>query len=118
MSLYFVETAAFTRRISSLGLESELSTLQSHIAGNVAAGDIDPGTGGLRKVRVADPGRRKGKRGGARVHYLYLPQHAVVYLVFAYGKDEQSKLTPQQKRQLKGVAEALKAEWDTSTGAT
>jgi hypothetical protein len=116
VSLYFVETAAFTRRIGSLGLENELSALQSTLARNVAAGDIDPGTGGLRKLRVADPGRRKGKRGGARVHYLHLAQHDVVYLVFVYGKDEQSTLTPQQKRQLKRVAEALKAEWDTNSG--
>ncbi len=32
-------------------------------------GDLIPDTGGLRKVRFADPRRGKGKRGGLRVIY-------------------------------------------------
>ena len=41
-------------------------------------GDLMPGTGGFRKVRWEGARRSKGKRGGPRVIYCYLPNdHAV-----------------------------------------
>ncbi|HEX8718157.1 MAG TPA: hypothetical protein VF722_14410 [Gemmatimonadaceae bacterium] len=60
-------------------------------------------------------GRNAGKRGGARVHYLHLAGHDVIYLLFVYGKKEQDTLIPQQKKQLKAVAESIKKEWDGRT---
>jgi hypothetical protein len=66
--LLFVETSVFTRRITRLGLEGAIRGLQLELLENPTAGDLDPGTGGLRKVRMADSSRGKGKRGGARVH--------------------------------------------------
>lgn len=104
----FVETTAFTRRVTSLGLEESLRSLQLELVENPLKGRLDPSTGGLRKVRMADPRRGKGKSGGARVHYLWLPQRRRVYLVFVYSKDEGAALTPEQKRRLKVVAEAIK----------
>jgi hypothetical protein len=68
--LIFVETGVFTKRVARLGLEEALRELQKELLQNPLGGDLDPGTGGLRKVRIPDPGRGKGKRGGARVHYL------------------------------------------------
>ena len=112
MKLWFVETLTFTRRITRLGLEANLRDLQAVLLANPEAGDPDPGTGGLRKVRMADSARGKGKRSGARVHYLWLPPHGVVYLIFVYGKDELDTLEPEQKRQLKGVVDGIKAEWN------
>lgn len=112
LSLYFIETVAFTRRINALGLDPELKALQELLVASPMAGATDAGTGGLRKVRLPDPKRGKGKRSGARVHYLYLAAHDVIYLVFVYGKDEQDKLTPAQKKQLKSVADAIKRDWD------
>ena len=50
------------------------------------------------------------------MHYIFLPAHQVVYLVFVYGKDEQSTLGPRQKRQLKAVVEGIKAEWREPRG--
>ena len=38
---------------------------------NPSAGDLIEGTGGLRKLRFADPRRGKGKRGGLRVIHYY-----------------------------------------------
>ncbi|MGH7576080.1 MAG: hypothetical protein ACREM1_13260 [Longimicrobiales bacterium] len=55
-----------------LGLEGALRDLQLTLLDRPEAGDLDPGTGGLRKVRMRDPARGKGKRGGARAHYLWL----------------------------------------------
>lgn len=112
MFIYFVETAVVTRRLIDLGLESALADLQAELTANPLAGALDPGTGGLRKIRLRSPSRGKGKRGGARAHYLYIPKAGAIYLVFLYGKDEQATLSPRQKKVLKNVAEAIKGEFE------
>ena len=76
MNIMFVETRVFTRRVERLGLEGALKDLQEEILANPEAGRLDPGTGGLRKIRLPDKDRGKGKRGGARAHYLWLPDTA------------------------------------------
>ena len=67
-----------------------------------------PGCGGLRKIRVADPSRGKGKRGGIRVIYLHVTDADVIFLMDIYGKDEQAELTADQKKALKDLAESYK----------
>lgn len=111
MILYFIETRIFTRRITALGLEENLRELQDALAKNPVAGEVDASTGGLRKVRMRDRRRTKGKRSGARVHYLYLEAHSVVYLLFVYGKNERATLTSREKKELKAVVEAIRSEW-------
>jgi hypothetical protein len=106
----FIETTVFTRRVAELGLEGQLRQLQLELLGNPEAGALDPGTGGLRKVRLADPGRGKGKRGGARVHYLLVRHHERIYFLYVFGKDEAATLTPGQKKQLRAVVERMKRE--------
>ena len=108
MNIMFVETRVFTRRFTSLGLEPGLKDLQEELLKNPEAGRLDPGTGGLRKIRVPDQGRGKGKRGGARVHYLWLPDKRLIYLLFVYGKDDADTLTPDQKKELRAVVSAIK----------
>ena len=110
MAVTFVETAIFTRRIVRLGLEDALRRLQVELADQPEAGDLDPGTGGLRKVRMPEPTRGKGKRGGTRVHYLPLPHRQLIYLVFVYSKEETEALTTDQKRVLSAVVRQIKAE--------
>jgi hypothetical protein len=108
MQFTFVETEVFTRRISRFRLEEELRVLQVDLLQDPQAGALDPGTGGLRKVRMGASVRGKGKRSGARVHYLFLPKLSRIYLIFVYGKDEQDTLTPSQKTQLRAVVEDIK----------
>jgi hypothetical protein len=108
----FIETAVFTRRLVSLGLDRALRDLQLMLLKDPTAGDLDPGTGGLRKVRMPDPSRSKGKRSGARVHYLWLPRARVVYLLFVYSKDEKITLSLAEKRQLRTVVKAIRMEYD------
>ena len=64
-----VETAEFNKRVLSLMDEEERSELVAWLATNPEAGDVMPGTGGVRKLRWALAGR--GKRGGARVIYYF-----------------------------------------------
>lgn len=108
--LTFVETTVFTKRIVGLGLEEILRQLQLELLENPEAGDLDPGTGGLRKVRVPDPTRGKGKRGGARVHYLWLSQKQRIYFLYVYSKDDADSLTADQKRQLRDVVRQIREQ--------
>ena len=109
-ALTFVETQVFTRRVVRHGLEGALRQLQLELAGNPEAGDLEPATGGLRKVRIPDPSRGKGKRSGARVHYLWLPHRRVIYLIFVYSKDEAEALTEGQRKALRSIVERIKLE--------
>jgi hypothetical protein len=59
-------------------------------------------------VRMGDPQRGQGKRGGARVHYLWLPHVRRIYLMYVYGKQEAATLTMPQKRALAQVVQAIK----------
>lgn len=57
-----------------------------------------PGCGGLRKVRVADRGRGKGKRGGARVIYLSIPEADRIDMIAVDSKDERDELRRSRRR--------------------
>jgi len=102
----FVETAVFTRRIQAMGLEDELRGLQGELLENPEKAPVEPGTGGLRKIRMAHHGQ--GKRGGARVHYLALSHRNRIYLMFVYEKTEQAVLTKAQRQLLKSAVEEIK----------
>jgi hypothetical protein len=73
-------------------------------------GDVMPGCGGLRKLRIGDPKRGKGKRGGARAIYLDVPEAGVIFFLDLYGKDEKDDLSPVEKKVLKTLAEGYKRE--------
>lgn len=106
----FVESPAFTSRVARMGLEDDLRSLQLELVAKPDRGALDPQTGGLRKIRLSDAGRSKGKRGGARAHYLWLPHLNRIYLLFVYGKSEQDVLTAVQKRALKEVVQRIRRE--------
>ena len=115
MRLTFIETTVFTARIGKLGLEAGLHALQDTLLQAPQAGRLDPGTGGLRKIRIPDPMRGKGKRSGARVHYLWLPHRQRIYLMYVYSKDETATLSTAQKRSLYQVVQAIKAAVEERT---
>jgi hypothetical protein len=60
--MIFVETTLFTRQINALVDDDDYADFQRELANDPEAGDVIPGTGGLRKIRMAAKGR--GKRGG------------------------------------------------------
>jgi hypothetical protein len=66
------------------------------------------GTGGVRKLRVALPGR--GRSGGARVIYLYLAPRGRVYLLLAYAKHEAADLSPRGKALMRRLVRRLEEE--------
>jgi hypothetical protein len=56
------------------------------VASDSLCGDVIPGGSGIRKVRVGFGGR--GKRGGARVIYLFGGRDLPVFLLAAFAKNE------------------------------
>lgn len=101
-----VETALFVRQAADLWGEPEREAFIDFIAWNPDAGDLIPGTGGVRKVRWTRPG--EGKRGGSRVIYFYHRVDHPLYLLMVYAKARKDDLTPDEKRAVRRLAEDLK----------
>jgi len=107
--LEFRETPIFTRDVISLLTDEEYAELQGVLIVQPNAGDVIPGTGGLRKLRWSQKRRGKGKRGGVRVIYYWYVSGSLIYMLLAYSKDEQDDLTTAEKRLLvRLVAEEFK----------
>lgn len=101
MKAIFVELPAFARYRSEYLSDDEFRALQVELMCTPKKGDVIEGTGGLRKLRFADPQRGKGKRGGLRVIY-YWQVSAYRFLLFTlYDKDEATNLTAKEKALLK-----------------
>ena len=60
-----------------------------------------PGLGGVRKARIANPGRSKGKRGGYRCLYLYLEIRRHIHLLFLLDKNEEEGASENQRKQIR-----------------
>jgi len=97
-----VETSAFTRLVRQLLSDDSYRRLQTHLVVNPEAGDVIPGSSGLRKLRWQEVGR--GKRGGLRIIY-YRVNAGRLYLLYAYRKSDQSDLTRAQIRALRQIIE-------------
>lgn len=107
MKAVFVELPAFERYRPDYLDDENFRSLQHSLMKSPEAGDVIEGTGGLRKVRHADPRRGKGKRGGLRVIYYWWDGRNQFWLFTLYDKDEMDNLSPKQKAALKSM---LKAE--------
>jgi len=101
--MVIIETPIFTRRIHDILADDEYRLLQAQLVQKPDAGKIIPGSGGLRKLRCSASGR--GKRGGARVIYYWFVSEEVILMLFAFPKNEQTDLTPDQLKQLKRLVE-------------
>ena len=110
MKRLFVETKIFTEKLEEKRQKDLLESIQSKILANPTAGDVMPGCGGVRKLRVADPVRGKGTRGGLRVLFLDLPHRKTTYLLYAYGKDEAEDISANGKKALREMAAKLRGE--------
>ena len=104
--MQFIEAPTFTAIVSDYLQDDEYRVLQSFLAGDPEAGDVMPGTGGVRKLRWADRRRGKGKRGGLRVIYYHLSTDAQIWLMTLYDKHEMADLSAPEKRALKAALDA------------
>ena len=101
-----VETAVFARRADKLLTTDERDELVAFLATNPSAGDLIEGTGGVRKVRFAAQG--KGKSGGVRVVYYFVPEDGPLYALLLYAKSKQADMSPEQRKVVAGLAAGLK----------
>ena len=96
-----IETGTFLRYAANIWSEDERAALINLIATNPLAGEVIPGTGGIRKVRWSRSGM--GKRGGARVIYYNLLDNGEIWLLIAYTKAKFDNLPAAFLNELKEV---------------
>jgi hypothetical protein len=97
--LTFVELHGFADDWRKLGLsDDDLQALQVMIMTKPDGAPVIPGTGRLRKVRFAPSHWNSGKRGAARVCYVYFEEFGLVLLVIAYSKNERDDMPAAHKK--------------------
>jgi hypothetical protein len=100
-----VETPEFLAAAQRIMNEDERGLLVDYLARNPSAGDIIPGTGGVRKLRWALEGR--GKRGGARVIYYYDSDALPIFVLTAYAKNERADLSQAERNDFRRLTALL-----------
>jgi hypothetical protein len=93
-----VETDEFLAATKKLMDDEERAELVGYLAYNPTAGNVIPGSGGVRKLRWGLEGR--GKRGGARVIYFFHDTEMPLLLLRAYAKNEQEDLSQLQLKKM------------------
>jgi len=87
--------------------------LVDYLARNPLAGDLIPGTGGVRKVRWALEGR--GKRGGARIIYYFHNPRVPLFALAMYAKNERADLSAADRDSFKNLVKNLAETYGMKT---
>jgi hypothetical protein len=94
-----VETDEFLAATKKLMDDAERAELVDYLAWNPTAGNVIPGSGGVRKLRWGLEGR--GKRGGARVIYFFHDMEMPLLLLKAYAKNDQVDLSSDELKTMR-----------------
>jgi len=100
-----VETPEFLVATRKLMDEDERAVMVDYLAYTPTAGDLMPGTGGVRKLRWRLEGR--GKRGGARVIYFYHGAGLPLFALTAYAKNVRDDLSQADKNDFRRLTKLL-----------
>ncbi len=101
-----IETNAYIAAAKDAGMSAdEMIAVVDTLAANPEAGEIMPGCGGARKLRVAKPG--KGKSGGYRVITYFAGDVFPVFLLTVFGKNEKASLSQAERNTLAGLTKRL-----------
>ena len=108
MTREFVYMPTFERQWSGANLtDDDLRELEIFLCEHPEAGDMIQGTGGLRKLRWALPG--KGKSGSIRTLYVDFAYFEQIYMITCFKKNVKQNLSPAEKKQIKSVIGQIKA---------
>lgn len=100
--LRFVQLAPFERAWKALRLDDgALRALEISIMADPTTAPVEPDTGGLRKLRFAPAIWGTGKRGAARIYYVYFAEKGLVLLVHAYRKTREEALSKQERHAIR-----------------
>lgn len=109
MERTFIRFPAFEKAWVAMGLtEDDYILLERSLLVNPQAGAIIEGSGGVRKVRFALPG--KGKSGGVRVIYADMVIGKTTYMLYAYPKSTKENLSKKEIHDFKKLMDLLKHE--------
>ena len=96
----------FDKQWRDMGLDDkDLQQLQIQLLMNPQLGKVIKGTGKLRKMRFALPGR--GKSSSSRVLYVDFVVAETIYLIFAYPKNEKDNLTDAECYNIKKLIDKI-----------
>jgi len=85
-----IESPVFTKLWPDYWSEDERGEFAAWLAENPYAGDVVPGSGGVRKVRW---GRKdQGKRGGIRIVYFIQLGNGLIWLLTLYAKSKKENI--------------------------
>ena len=104
-----VETNGYLRDAAKLLSEAGRGEVVDLIANNPECGDVIPGAGGARKMRIGLEGR--GKRGGARVIYFFHNRKMPAFLFAIFAKNERSDLTAAERNALAKICKTIAKEY-------
>ena len=94
----FIESSFFERMLSVYLDEDEYAELQQYLIQNPEAGEVVPGSGGVRKLRWARLGM--GKRGGLRIIYFVRYRPDEFWMLTLYAKAKRENIPAHILRQL------------------
>ena len=100
-----VETPEFLSATRKLMNDEERALLVDYLAYNPTAGDLIPGTGGVRKLRWGLEGR--GKRGGARLIYFHHDASMPLFALAAFAKNDRADLSQQDRNDFRQLTTLL-----------
>ena len=95
----FVETKLFSKLVHEYLSDDEYAELQQSLIARPEAGDVIPGSGGVRKLRWKMAGR--GKRGGLRVIYYLRSREGQIWMLTLYAKNVTENISASVLRRIK-----------------
>ena len=109
----FIQTKLFSKIFDEMIAKGKLSRrdfedLEKSLLKNPKLGTAIPGMSGIRKIRLK--GLNSGKSGSFRIDYLDIPDVYKLYFIVLYKKNIKGDLSPEEKRDLRDLAEMLKEE--------
>ena len=95
----FIESPLFTKLVQEYLADEEYARLQRALIDDPESGSVIRGSGGVRKLRWAAPGR--GKRGGYRIIYYVARPKGVIWMLTMYPKNVADSIPAHLLRQIK-----------------